>query len=180
MSRQCMIYGATFSNTFWHFQVYALKTGATAASLRNHHSCRRVTVLIMPRVPTEFHWLQFRPRSLFTTFTLAVSRDSWAPPGFALLEWIRRGCSELFHAFSLDCLNGSITHTTGQLFIQGHGLGNLSIVGSCLRTTPCRCCQTWHENVQVRSAGADDPVDWETVIHKVRAECTWSWSSFER
>ena len=41
--------------------------------------------------------------------------NAWALPCLALYECVQRCCTELFHTFSLDCLNGSINHTTRRL-----------------------------------------------------------------
>ena len=63
--------------------------------------------------------------------------DAWALPWSALLEWIQWCCTNLFHAFSPDQLNGSVTqlnrktrsdHCSPQLFIQGHGSGTVWII----------------------------------------------------
>ena len=56
--------------------------------------------------------------------------NTWALLWFASLEWVKQCCTELFHVFSPDQLNGSVTqlnrktrsdHCSRQLFIQGHG-----------------------------------------------------------
>ena len=58
--------------------------------------------------------------------------DARALPWFASLEWVQRCCTELFHTFSPNKLNGSVTqlnrktrsdHCSGQLFAWGHGSG---------------------------------------------------------
>ena len=53
-------------------------------------------------------------RLLFTAFSRAVFRCMGAAM-FASVEWVQRCHTELFYAFSLDYLNGSITHTTERL-----------------------------------------------------------------
>ena len=64
--------------------------------------------------------------------------DALAQPCFPMAEWVQRCCTELFHFFSLDSLflrkyhpfirKTRPHHFSTQLFIQGHGSGNLSIV----------------------------------------------------
>ena len=74
--------------------------------------------------------------SIYNFFTCCVSIHGHCHV-FALVERVQQCCAESFHTFSLDYLNGSITHVTGRLaysstsrplFIQGHGPGNLSIL----------------------------------------------------
>ena len=51
--------------------------------------------------------------------------DAWVLPCCALVDCVQLCCNELLHNFSLDYLNGSITHTTGRL-------ANTIVQGNCL------------------------------------------------
>ena len=50
-----------------------------------------------------------RDASSFTIFHVPCI-DAWALPCLTLVDWVQRYCIDLFHAFSLDCFCGSITH----------------------------------------------------------------------
>ena len=65
--------------------------------------------------------------AIFTFFFHVPYLDAWVLPWFALIEWVRvqRCCTELFHAFSLDSLNGSTAHRTGRLV-------HSTVRGNCL------------------------------------------------
>ena len=103
---------------------------------RNHHTIWPLPVqlhvyifvflFLIPPPPTPTPPLSLkRTFALFTTFSRAVSRCMGAAVCYASLEWVQRRCTELLHAFSQDCLNGSITHTTGRLvytLVQGNRL----------------------------------------------------------
>ena len=76
--------------------------------------------------------------------------DEWALQCLALLEWDQWWCTDLFHTFSPDLLDGSVTllnrktrsdHCSSQFFSQGHGSGTVwiltaaaSIYGNVQRT----------------------------------------------
>ena len=60
-------------------------------------------------------WQPQSHKSLLSTFSHVPYLDAWELPCFASVEWVQRCCTELFHAFSIDYLNGSIIHTTERL-----------------------------------------------------------------
>ena len=112
--------------------------------------------------------------------------DAWVLPWFAMHEWVQQCCTELFHTFSPDQLNGSVTqfnkktrsdHCSRQLFIQSHGSGTVWILtewihchrGKLMMMTICSDgmkTQPWKKRLMMKkfwrnenSHGGDDDDD---------------------
>ena len=74
----------------------------------------------------------------FTTFSYPYL-DEWTLSCFALVDWVQRCCTELFHAFSLDYFHGSFTHTTGRL-------RHVTVQGNCFSRQWVRKLETiWNQ-----------------------------------
>ena len=71
------------------------------------------------------HTVKLCNKSLFTTFSHAMSQHTGTAMFCFVVDWIQQPCIELLHAFLHSYLYGSITHAAGRLahtIIQGNCL----------------------------------------------------------